>query len=87
MACQNFTLRDIRCGMAKKLTPAERAIKAMGGPIKAAATLGIDSPSVVFNWLYRGKVPAQWALQVAAASSVAASELRPDIFKDEGQAA
>lgn len=75
------------CGMAKKPTPVERAIEAMGGPMKAAAALGIDNPSVVFNWLTRGKVPAHRVLEVETASNVSRHELRPDIFKEAGEAA
>jgi DNA-binding transcriptional regulator YdaS (Cro superfamily) len=58
------------------LTPAQRAVKAIGGVVAVAKLVGI-SPQAVSQW---DRVPAPHAAKVAAASGVPAHELRPDIF-------
>ena len=66
--------------MPKKTTSVERAISEMGGPTKAATTLGISNPSVVLNWIARGQVPAHRVLDVEKASGISRHALRPDVF-------
>ena len=66
--------------MAKKLSPVEQVISALGGPTKAAAALKIDNPSVVMNWRQRGQVPADRVLEIERLTNVSRHELRPDIF-------
>lgn len=66
--------------MDKKTTPVEDMIEALGGPSKAATTLGISNPSVVMNWRSRGKVPAERVLEIEAVTGISRHVLRPDIF-------
>lgn len=73
--------------MAKKQSPVERAIEALGGPSKASRALNIENPSVVLNWRKRGKVPADRVLEIERLTDVSRHELRPDIFGADGVAA
>ena len=43
--------------MSKRLDTVEAIVVALEGPTKAAAALGESRPSVVTNWLARGKLP------------------------------
>lgn len=65
------------------LSPAKRAVKAIGGVVAVAKLVGI-SPQAVSQW---DQVPALHAAKVAAASGVPAHELRPDIFTPPADAA
>jgi DNA-binding transcriptional regulator YdaS (Cro superfamily) len=67
--------------MAKRKSPVQKMIAALGGPSKAAAALGISNPSVVLNWRARGKVPADRAIDIEKLTGISRHELRPDIFK------
>lgn len=66
--------------MANKPTPVDAVIEALGGPSKAARTLGIPKPNVVTNWKKRGQVPVERVLQIEAATGISRHILRPDIF-------
>lgn len=65
---------------ARKVSPIDRAIDAMGGPSKAAQALFIENPSVVFNWRTRGQPSPEYVLDIERLSGVSRHELRPDIF-------
>ena len=64
----------------------ERAIDAVGGQVALARLIG-TTQSNVWYWLERSKhgVPAEWVAKVAAATKVAAHELRPDIYPPSGR--
>jgi DNA-binding transcriptional regulator YdaS (Cro superfamily) len=66
--------------METTAAPVDRVIEALGGLTKTASALGIDNPSVIANWRTRGRVPADKALEVEAATGISRHELRPDIF-------
>lgn len=57
-----------------------RVIWHLGGPTKAAATLGLKRPSVIMNWRARKQIPADKVLDVEAATGISRHVLRPDIF-------
>jgi TorA maturation chaperone TorD len=58
----------------------DRAIRAVGGITELARRIGISQPSVS-NW---ERIPAERVLSVEAASGIARSVLRPDLFGFEG---
>jgi DNA-binding transcriptional regulator YdaS (Cro superfamily) len=66
--------------METTAAPVDRVIEALGGLTKTASALGIDNPSVIANWRTRGRVPADKALEVEAATGISRHDLRPDIF-------
>lgn len=66
--------------MAKKTTPVDTMIAALGGPSSAAKALGIANPSVVMNWRTRGQVPAERVLEIETVTGISRHVLRPDIF-------
>lgn len=68
--------------MSKPTNPIDQFIKALGGPTKAAAAIGVDGANVVLNWRKRKQVPADKVLAIEAASGVSRHELRPDVFGD-----
>ncbi|MDR7035239.1 carph-isopro domain-containing protein [Mesorhizobium sp. BE184] len=69
--------------METTCSPVDRFIDALGGLTKAAASLGIENPSVVANWRTRGRVPAEHVLKIEAETGISRHELRPDIFGTE----
>lgn len=67
-------------------SPIETAIDRLGGPSKAAETLGV-TPAVIGMWKMRKRVPADKVLAVENATDISRHELRPDIFGKAGSAA
>lgn len=73
--------------MDSKTLTINDVITALGGPTKAATTLGLASPSVVLNWRLRGSIPARYVMAVEKATGIPAAVLRPDVFSGAGNAA
>lgn len=64
-------------------TPAAKAIRLLGGPVKAAARLGVERYQTVQSWL-RNRVPAEYCPLIERETRVegdvvACEQLRPDI--------
>lgn len=55
-----------------------RAIRLLGGPVKAARSLGIERYQTVQSWVREARVPAPYAPAVADLTGVSVWELRPD---------
>jgi len=68
-------------------SPVELAVEKLGGPTKAATTLGVKNPSVVANWRTRGRVPPERVLEIEALTGVSRHDLRPDVFGPKPEAA
>jgi DNA-binding transcriptional regulator YdaS (Cro superfamily) len=58
----------------------DQAIAKAGGVTLLARKLGLV-PSAVTNWRRRGRVPAEWAMQIEQETGVGLKVLRPDLFK------
>ena len=54
-------------------------IRSGGGVNALAASLGI-TPAAISQWRRKGMVPAERVLDVSAATGVAPSRIRPDIY-------
>jgi len=69
--------------MNKKITPQAaaliHAVHQVGGQSALARKLGI-APAAVSRWLRQGRVPPLRVLAVEAATGVARTALRPDIY-------
>lgn len=57
----------------------EHAIRILGGPTKAARTLGL-SRQTIYNWRNTGLVPIPQIILVESLTGVARETLRPDVF-------
>jgi DNA-binding transcriptional regulator YdaS (Cro superfamily) len=67
--------------------PLSQALEAVGGQAALARLVGVAQPSV-WHWVHKSKrVPAEYVLQVEAASGVSRHKLRPDIYPPDQQAA
>jgi DNA-binding transcriptional regulator YdaS (Cro superfamily) len=66
--------------------PAARAIRLLGGPVRAAERLGVERYQTVQSWL-RNRVPAEYCPLIERATRekgdpVTCEELRPDVAWD-----
>jgi DNA-binding transcriptional regulator YdaS (Cro superfamily) len=57
----------------------ERIIKAAGGQSELARQLDIRQQSV-YEWVLRGRVPAERVLEVERITGVSRHEIRPDLY-------
>lgn len=64
-------------------SPAEKAVRLLGGPVKAAAALEVERYQTVQSWL-RNRVPAEYCplIERATTGAVRCEDLRPDIAWD-----
>jgi DNA-binding transcriptional regulator YdaS (Cro superfamily) len=67
-------------------TPAAKAVRVLGGPVKAAAALNVERYQTVQSWV-RNRVPAEYCLLIERATRekgepVTCEELRPDMAWD-----
>lgn len=64
-------------------TAAAKAVRLLGGPVRAADTLGVERYQTVQSWL-RNRVPAEYCplIERATAGQVRCEDLRPDIAWD-----
>lgn len=64
-------------------SPAARAIRALGGPVRAAERLGVERYQTVQSWL-RNRVPAEYCPLIERATDglVRCEDLRPDVAWD-----
>jgi len=62
---------------------AAKAIRLLGGPVRAASTLEVERYQTVQSWL-RHRVPAEYCplIERATAGQVRCEELRPDVAWD-----
>jgi len=70
-------------------TPLERAVLAVGSQAALAKAIGVK-PQHIWNWLNRDRrVPAEQVLPIerATSGSVTRSDLRPDLYPPQEQAA
>ena len=72
-------MRHTVVAMPKYDQPLERALKAIGGPKKMAAVIGI-TPSAVVQW---ERIPLSHLHRVSAATGIDPRELRPDFYEGE----
>ena len=61
-----------------EITPLERAIEIAGGMTRMAASLGLSSHSVVYQWR-RTQVPAEKCPDIEQLTGVKCEQLRPDV--------
>lgn len=71
---------------APKSVAAERAITALGGPVRAAQALGVKRYQTVQSWI-RNRVPAEYCPLIERATkeqgrAISCEELRPDVAWD-----
>ena len=57
-------------------SPAERAVRLMGGPVATARKLGIERYQTVQSWCRNG-IPAKYCLAVEVECGVSRIDLRP----------
>lgn len=71
-----------------RLTPIQKAVKKVGGVSELASRLGVTYQAVQ-QWVEAGRVPAERALAVEAATAgeITRHKLRPDIYPEEARAA
>lgn len=69
-------------GMNKTQTALDRAIAAAGSQQKLAAQIGVTQQAVSI-WQRSGRVPAEAAVKVEAATGIPRADIRPDIFGEQ----
>lgn len=64
-------------------SPAGRAVRILGGPVRAAERLGVERYQTVQSWL-RHRVPAEYCplIERATDGKVRCEDLRPDVAWD-----
>lgn len=64
-------------------TPAAKAVRLLGGPVKAAERLGVERYQTVQSWL-RNRVPAEYCplIERETGGQVRCEELRADVAWD-----
>ena len=70
----------------KPTSPMHKAIEIVGSQNKLAKILG-KRQSVIWTWLKRGYISAEYAIPIEQATGglVTRHELRPDIYPEEGK--
>lgn len=66
--------------MNTKTPSVAKIIEQLGGPTKAASSLGISNPSVVINWRERNSIPADRCIAIEKLTGIPRQVLRPDVF-------
>lgn len=61
-----------------KASPLKKAVSLIGA-YRLAMAVGVKHPTI-HSWLRTGRVPAERALAVEAATGISRHELRPDVF-------
>lgn len=65
-------------GLAAK-DPLQTAVDRIGGQAALAAVCGV-TPQAVWQWLKKGRAPADQVLKIEAATGESRHDLRPDVF-------
>ncbi|WP_327212924.1 YdaS family helix-turn-helix protein [Ramlibacter sp. Leaf400] len=85
--CSSITRRSCGAQMDLRPTslvnPAAKAIRLLGGPVRAAASIGVERYQTVQSWV-RNRVPAEYCplIERATDGAVRCEELRPDVAWD-----
>ena len=68
-------------------TSIAQAVQRAGGQSALANAIHSRHPNIkqqhVWKWLRAGRVPAEYALAIEAATGISIHELRPDIYPDK----